>query len=121
MGERRGRRGVGQVVGGHVDGLHGGDGALLGGGDALLQLAHFGGEVGLVADGRRHTAEQRGDLRTGLGEAEDVVDEEQRVRTLFVAEVLGDGEAGEGDAETGPWRLGHLAVDQCGFGSWRDP
>ena len=116
VGERRGRRGVGQVVGGHVDGLHGGDGALLGGGDALLQLAHLGGEVGLVAYGGGHTTEEGGDLRTGLGEAEDVVDEEQRVRTFFVAEVLGDGEAGEGDAETGPRGLGHLAVDECGLG-----
>src|SRR6185312_9557952 len=50
------------------------------------------------------------------GEAEDVVDEEQRVRTLFVAEVLGDGEAGEGDAQTRPRRLGHLAIDKRGLG-----
>src|SRR3982074_1132135 len=36
----RGRRcGVGQVVGRHIDGLHRGDRALLGGGDALLHLA----------------------------------------------------------------------------------
>src|SRR5262249_44560965 len=71
---------------------------------------------GLVADGGGHAAKECGDLGAGLGEAEDVVDEEQRVGAFFVAEVLGDGEAGEGDAETRPWRLGHLAIDECGFG-----
>ena len=49
--ERGGRRRIGVVVGGHVDGLHRRDRALLGGGDALLQLAHFGGEVRLITDG----------------------------------------------------------------------
>ena len=72
---------------------------LLGRGDALLQLAHLGGQRGLVADGRRHAAEQRGDLGARLREAEDVVDEEQHVLALFVAEVLGHGQAGEADAQ----------------------
>ena len=35
--EGGGRGGVSQVVSGHVDGLHGGDGTLLGGGDSLLK------------------------------------------------------------------------------------
>ena len=52
----------------------------------------------------------------GLGEAEDVVDEEQRVGAFFVAEVLGDGESGQRDAQTGSGGLGHLAVDQRGLG-----
>jgi len=78
--------------------------------------AHFGGEVGLVADGRRHAAEERGDLGAGLGEAEDVVNEEQGVGAFAVAEVLCDSKAGEGDAETGPWGLCHLAVDERGLG-----
>ena len=115
VGEGGGGGGVGEVVGGHVDGLDGGDGAFFGGGDALLQLAHFGGEVGLVADGGGHAAEEGGDLGAGLGEAEDVVDEEQGVGAFFVAEVFGDGEAGEGDAEAGTWRLGHLSVDEGGL------
>ena len=58
---------------------------------------------------------QGGDFGAGLGEAEDVVDEEQRVGALDVAEVLGDGQAGEGDAQAGSGRLGHLAVDQGAF------
>ena len=36
MGEGGGGGGIGQVVSGHVDGLHGGDGPLGGGGDTLL-------------------------------------------------------------------------------------
>src|SRR5262249_30176957 len=83
-GERRGGRAVGQVVGGHVDGLQRGDRTLGGGGDALLQIAHLGRERRLIAHGRRNTAEQRRHFRTRLGEAEDVVDEEQHVLALFV-------------------------------------
>jgi peptide chain release factor 1 len=85
---RRGRR-VGQVVGRHVDGLHGRDRALVRRGDALLQLAHVGGERRLITDGRRDAAEERRDLRARLREAEDVVDEEQHVLPFLVPEVLG--------------------------------
>src|SRR5690606_3441784 len=73
-GVRRGR--VGQVVRWNVNGLDGGDGALVGGGDPLLQAGHFLGEGWLVAHGGRRAAEKRGHFGTGLGEAEDVVDEE---------------------------------------------
>src|SRR5690606_23113997 len=41
----------------------------------------------------------------------DVVDEDEHV-AAFVAEVLGHGQAGERDAETGSRRLVHLAEDQ---------
>ena len=75
MGKGSGRSGVSQIVCGHIDGLHGGDGAFLGGGDTLLHETHVDGEGGLVADGRGDTAQQSGDLGTGLGEAEDVIDE----------------------------------------------
>ena len=106
-----GRR-IGQVVGRHVHRLERRDRALLGGGDALLQRAHLGGQRRLVADGAGGAAEQRRDLGAGLREAEDVVDEEQHVLVLLVAEVLGDGEAGERDAQTRAGRLVHLAVDE---------
>src|SRR6476661_1878002 len=75
--EGGGRGRVGVVICGNVDGLHRGDGVALGGGDALLQEAHLIGQVGLVAHGRRHAAQQGGNLGTCLGEPEDVVDEEQ--------------------------------------------
>ena len=120
MGEGGGGRRVGQVVGRHVDRLHRGDRALGGRGDALLQRAHVGGERRLVAHGRGNAAEQRRHLRARLREAEDVVDEEQHVLAL-VAEVLGDGEAGEADAGARARRLVHLAVDQRAFGAFAEP
>ena len=109
--DRRGRR-VGEVVGRHVDGLHGGHRALAGRGDALLQLAHLGLQRRLVADLRRHPAEQRRDLGAGLDEAEDVVDEQQHVLAALVAEVLGHRQAGQRDAHARPGRLVHLAEDE---------
>ena len=116
VGEGRRRRGVGQVVGGDVDRLHRRDRSLLGGGDPLLQVPHLRGEGRLVADGRGHAAEERRDLGARLGEAEDVVDEEQDVRSLIVAEGLGHGQAREGHAKAGPRRLGHLSVDEGRLG-----
>src|SRR5699024_2706225 len=54
------------------------------------------------------------DLGTGLREAEDVVDEQEDVLALHVAEVLGHGEGREGDAHTRPRRLVHLTEHQGG-------
>ena len=105
-------RGIGQIVRRNVDRLERGDRAVLGRGDAFLELAHFGGERGLVTDGAGRAAEQRGDFRAGLREAENVVDEEEHVLVLFVAEIFGHGERAQGDAHTGAGGLVHLAVDQ---------
>ena len=96
--EHRRRRRVGEVVGGDVDGLHRGDRALARGGDPLLELAHLGLQRGLVADLRGHAPEQRRDLRAGLDEAEDVVDEQEHVLAALLAEVLGHGQARQGHA-----------------------
>ena len=115
MGEGGRGRGIGKVVGGHVDGLHRRDRALLGGGDALFELAHVGAQRRLVADGAGHAAEQRGDLRVGLHEAENVVDEEDDVLAFLVAEIFGDGDAGQRDAGARAGRFVHLAVHQRGF------
>jgi len=65
----------------------------------------------LITHRRRNAAEQRRHFGAGLGEAENVVDEEQHVLAL-IAEIFGDGEAGEADAGTGARRLVHLAVHQ---------
>ncbi len=115
MGERGRRRRVGVVVGRHVDRLQRGDRLAPHRGDALLQLAHLVGQRRLVADRRGHAAEQRGDLGTGLGEPEDVVDEQQHFLVLHVAEVLGHGQRGERDAEPGARRLVHLTEDERGL------
>ena len=102
----RGRR-IGQIVGRHVDRLHRSDRAFGGGGDPLLQRAHVGRKRRLIAHRRRNAAEQRRHFRTGLREAEDVVDEEQHVLAL-VAEIFSDRQAGEADAGARARRLVHL-------------
>lgn len=80
--EGGGRGGISQIVSRHVDGLDRGDGTLLGGGDTLLHTTHVDGEGGLVTDGRGDTTQQGRHLRTGLGETEDVVDEEKHCGTV---------------------------------------
>ena len=110
VGEGVGGRRVGQVVRRHVNGLDRGDRSFVGGGDPLLEAGHFLGEGRLVTHGGRRAAEQRGHFGTGLGETEDVIDEEQHVLVVLVAEMLGHGQGGERDAETGAGRLVHLAV-----------
>ena len=106
---------VGQVVGGDVDGLHRGDGAFLGGGDALLQSAQLVGQSGLVAHSRRHTAHQSGHLGACLHETEDVINEQQHVLVSLLTEVLCHGQAGLGNTHTCSWGLVHLTKDQCGL------
>ena len=61
--ERRGRGGVGRIVGRHVHGLHRRDGSLVRRGDPFLQGTHFRGERRLVTDRGRHTTEQARTLR----------------------------------------------------------
>ena len=92
--------------------MHRGDRALARRCDPLLQLAHLGGKGRLVADRRRHAAQKRRDLRAREQVAEDVVDEEQRVRAFFVAEVFGHRQAGERDTGASARRLVHLTEDE---------
>src|SRR4030043_355023 len=56
--------------------------------------------------------EKRRTLRSRLGEAEDVVDEEEDVLAHLVAEVLGDGKGRQADPQARARRLGHLAVEE---------
>ena len=115
VGEGRERRRVGVVVGRHVHRLQRRDRAAPGRGDALLQLAHLVGQRGLVAHGRGHAAEQGRHLGAGLHEAEDVVDEQQHVLVLHVAEVLGHRQRRQGDPQAHARRLVHLAEHEGGL------
>ena len=114
--EGRGGRRIGQVIGRHVNRLHGGDRTGLGGSNALLEFAHFRRKVGLVAHGGGHAAEQRRNFRARLGKAENVVDEQQHVLAAHVAEVLRHGKARQAHAQARAGGLGHLAVNQGDFG-----
>jgi peptide chain release factor 1 len=116
--EGGGGGGISQIISGHVDGLDGGDGTLLGGGNSLLESTKIGGEGGLVTDGRGNTTEEGRHLRASLGESEDVVDEKQHILVLLVTEVLGNGETGETNSGTGAGGLVHLTVHEGGLGSW---
>ena len=116
VGEGGGGGRVSQVIGGHVDGLDRGNGTLLGGGNSLLHDTHVGGKGGLVTDGGGDTTEKSRGLGTGLGETENVVDEEKHVLALLVTEVLGDRETSEGDTGTGTRGLVHLTEDESDLG-----
>ena len=78
-------------------------------------MPHFRPQGRLIADGRGHAPEQRRDFRARLGEAEDVVDEEQHVLALIVAEVFRDRQCGKRHSQSGAGRLVHLTVDQRGL------
>ena len=114
VGEGRRHRRVRVVVGGDVDSLYRGDRPLPRGGDALLEIAHLRGQGGLVADRARHPSEQGRHLGTGQHIPEDVVDEEEDIGALLIAEVLGHGEAGESNPGTSTGGLVHLTKDQRG-------
>src|SRR5690606_31726933 len=81
----------------------------------LLQVAHLGGQGGLVAYGAGHAPQQGRHFGARLGEAEDVVDEQQQVLAFFIPEVLGEGQPGQAYPQPGPGRLVHLAEDHGGL------
>merc|ERR1719449_410474 len=114
--EGGGGGGVSQVVSGHVDSLHGGDGSLLGGGDSLLHATHVSGQGGLVTHSGGDTTQQGRHLGTSLCESEDVVNEEQHILSLLVTEVLGDSQSSQGNTGTGTGGLVHLTVDKGDLG-----
>ena len=66
MSEGGGRGRVSQVVGGHIDGLHGGDGALGGGSNSFLHATHVSGQGRLVTHSGGDTTQKSRHLRTGL-------------------------------------------------------
>ena len=115
MGKGRCGSRIRQVVSGHIDRLHGGDGAFPGGSDTFLQGTHFRCQRGLVANGGWHTAQQCGNLGTGLGKAENVINEQQHVLMLHIPEVLCHGKSGKTYPHTGSGRLVHLTEDHGGF------
>ncbi len=116
MGEGGGWGWISQIISWHVDGLDGSNGSLGGGGNALLHKTHVNCESWLVSDGGWNTTEESGNLGTGLGETENVVNEEQHILSLNVTEVLSDGNTSKGDTGTGSRWLVHLTEDQGDLG-----
>ena len=114
--EGGGRGGISQIVSRDVDSLDGSNGTLLGGGNTLLHTTHVDGESGLVTDGRGDTTQKGRHLGTGLGETENVVNEEQHILTLGVTEVLSNGKTSKSDTGTGTGGLVHLTEHQGDLG-----
>jgi hypothetical protein len=80
-----------------------------------LQVTHVGTQGGLIAHRRRHPTEQSGYFRTGLHKPEDVVDEQQHVLLVHIAEVLGHGQSRQTHPHPGTGGLVHLTVNQSHF------
>jgi hypothetical protein len=68
--------------------LHGGNGPLGGGGNTLLQTSQISCKSRLVTHSGGNATQQSRHLRVSLGEAENVIYEEQHILTLHVTEVL---------------------------------
>ena len=92
------------------------DGTLLGGGDTLLHGSHVSSKGRLVTNSRWDTTKQSRHFAAGMGEPEDVVDEEKHVLTLLVAEILGNGQTGKSNTSTSARGLVHLSVHQGDLG-----
>ena len=56
----------------------------------------------LVTDSRWDATKQSRHFEAGPGEPEDVVDEEQHILTLLVAEILGDSQTGKSNKARAP-------------------
>jgi peptide chain release factor 1 len=70
----------------------------------------------LVTDGGGNTTQQSRHFGTGLGESENVVNEEQHILTFFVTEVFGNGETSQSNTGTGSRGFVHLTKDQGTLG-----
>jgi hypothetical protein len=117
MSESGGWCGIGEIISGHVNSLHGGNGSLLGSCDPLLELSKISSQGRLISDSGWDTSEQGGHFRASLGEPENVVDKEEHVLVLLISEVLSDGKSGESDSSPSTWGLVHLTVHKGGLAS----
>jgi hypothetical protein len=85
--------------------------------EVMRSCNHPGRRPGSADNQRRKACvPEGGDLGTGLGKTENVVDEDQHVLAFFITEIFGAGQRGQGHAGTGSRGLGHLTVDQGRFG-----
>ena len=77
-----------------------------------MQGAHVRRQGRLIAHRGGDAAQQRGHFSAGLGEAEDIVDEEQHVLAFLIAEILRLSEAGQRHASPRAGRFVHLTEDE---------
>ncbi len=77
------------------------------------RFPHLGGQRRLVADRRGDAAQEGRHFGARLGEPEDVVDEQEDVLPLLVAEIFRGGEGRQPHPEARARRLVHLAVHEA--------
>ena len=80
-----------------------------------MQLAHFVGKRRLIADGGGHAPKQGRNLAARLHKAEDIVDKQQHIALLLVAEVFRHRKTRECHAHADARRFVHLAEDEGGL------
>src|SRR5699024_7112079 len=105
---------VGVVIGRDVNGLQRRNRLTLGRGNALLENTHLISQGWLVANGGRHAAQQGRYLRASLGETEDVVNKQQHVLALNIAELLRKCQNRERHTHTYSWWCALLAEHEGG-------
>ncbi|EKD29469.1 MAG: hypothetical protein ACD_78C00393G0003 [uncultured bacterium (gcode 4)] len=106
---------IGEIVGWDIDGLYRRNRSIFGWGDTFLEGSHIRCEGWLVPNGRRDTSEEGRDFWTGLGESEDIIDEEEDITFLDITEVFCHRETRKGDAGTRSWCFIHLSEDHGCF------
>jgi hypothetical protein len=84
--------------------------------EMYIHATHVSRECRLITDGGGDTTKQSRHLGTSLGEAENVVDEEQHILAFLVTEVLGDCEASKSYTSTCTSGLVHLTEDKSYLG-----
>jgi hypothetical protein len=105
-----------KIVSGDIDSLDRGNGTVLGSGNTFLHTTHISGKSGLVTDSRGDTTQKGRDLRTGLGETENVINEEKHILTFIITEIFSNGKTSESDTGTGTRGLIHLTKDKSTLG-----
>ncbi len=106
---------VGIIVRRNVNRLNTGYGTARGRCNSFLQFTHFGSQGWLITDGRGHTTQKRRYFRTRLSEAENIINEEQCVRTGLIAEMFGHGECRQRNAKSRARWFVHLAEHHNGL------
>ena len=77
-----------------------------------MQAAHISGQRWLIAHSRRNTAKQRRHFGASLCKAEDVINEEEHIFALLIAEIFSLCKTCQSNTGTRAWRLVHLAINQ---------
>ncbi len=89
---------VAEIVGRNVHGLNGGDRAIARVADAFFQVSELSSKGRLITQSRWELASESRNLRAGLNEAKDVIDEQQHVLARVVAEILSHGQGAVADS-----------------------